>query len=457
MRYLGYKIILALLRIAMFAKRGLFWIGGSLRPTLDVVVRAYNNSLGFWLYKLYFLAKRRLQKISVPWEKGFVYVLGKRTALQLMLFAAATIVMIPHTKLYTVDTNVVPGRNTVLYALVGPGEQDFQLEEIEVDVTVAPKGQARPWEETALNVQTQPGVSGSTISEPQQITSIGAGGTALTKPTIISETPERPQPATPTTRDAIAVHTVQSGETIGNIAQRYSVSIETILWANSLTARSYIRPGDKLKILPTTGVMHKVQRGDTVGKIARKYSAKEEDIIRVNQLKPNGTDIIIGEELIVPNGKPIAAVVVPRQTSQINNPVRGVISAPPPSVSAPAGSNYVWPTAVRRITQYFGLRHTGVDIAGPIGTPLYAAKAGTVIRSQCGWNGGYGCYVILDHGGGVTTLYAHASKLYVSVGEDVEQGQVLALMGSTGRSTGPHIHFEVRVNGKRDNPLKYVR
>jgi len=80
-----------------------------------------------------------------------------------------------------------------------------------------------------------------------------------------------------------------------------------------------------------------------------------------------------------------------------------------------------------------------------------------VIKSQCGWNGGYGCYIILDHGGGVHTLYGHASLLYVSIGESVTQGQTIALMGSTGRSTGPHVHFEVRRGGVRENPLQYVK
>lgn len=98
-----------------------------------------------------------------------------------------------------------------------------------------------------------------------------------------------------------------------------------------------------------------------------------------------------------------------------------------------------------------------MDIAGPIGTAIYAAKGGTVVKAQPGWNGGYGTYIILDHGDGLQTLYGHNSQLFVAVGEVVSQGQTIAAMGSTGRSTGPHLHFEVRVNGSRLNPLKYIR
>jgi murein DD-endopeptidase MepM/ murein hydrolase activator NlpD len=112
------------------------------------------------------------------------------------------------------------------------------------------------------------------------------------------------------------------------------------------------------------------------------------------------------------------------------------------------------------ITQYFGWTHHAIDIAGPFETPTYAAKAGTVEKAQCGWNSGYGCYVIIDHGNGIKTLYGHHSRLLVSPGEYVETGQTIALMGNTGKvrgRTGIHVHFEIIKNGVRVNPLGYVR
>ena len=177
------------------------------------------------------------------------------------------------------------------------------------------------------------------------------------------------------------------------------------------------------------------------------------EIVSYNKLA-DASDIVIGEQLIIPNGVKVAVVYASTPSTKS---VFRQVSAPPPSIDAPAGSGFLWPAGVRRISQYYGWQHTGLDIAGPIGTPLYASKSGTVIKSQCGYNGGYGCYIILDHGGGVQTLYGHSSQLLVSVGEKVIQGQTIALMGSTGRSTGPHIHFEVRINGVRENPLKYIK
>ena len=120
------------------------------------------------------------------------------------------------------------------------------------------------------------------------------------------------------------------------------------------------------------------------------------------------------------------------------------------------GLGMLWPATVRRITQYFNWRHRGIDIAGPTGTLIYAALDGMVEIS--GWNsGGYGYQIVLRHSNGMKTRYAHSSKLFVSVGQKVTKGEVIALMGSTGRSTGSHLHFEVVVGGVRVNPFLYVK
>ncbi len=126
---------------------------------------------------------------------------------------------------------------------------------------------------------------------------------------------------------------------------------------------------------------------------------------------------------------------------------------------------FIWPTDSRTITSYFGWRihpifgdyryHSGMDIAASAGTPVYAADSGTVILAQ--WYGGYGYCVVIDHGDGLSTLYGHNSELKVSVGDEVTQGQVIALCGSTGNSTGPHVHFEVRVNGVVTEPMDYLQ
>jgi murein DD-endopeptidase MepM/ murein hydrolase activator NlpD len=246
---------------------------------------------------------------------------------------------------------------------------------------------------------------------------------------------------------------------LGSIASDFGVSVATILWENSLNTKSIIRPGTILKIPPTTGVMHTVKKGDNLGKIAALYEAKAEDIIRFNNLKSDGTDLRIGRRIVVPNGiKPKEQAVAKIKRTDV---VVKQIAVPPASRQVPTmEGGFIWPSGSRTITQYFGFRHPAIDIAGPFGTPTYASKSGIVETASCGWNYGYGCYVIINHGGGVKTLYGHHSKLLVSPGDQVEQGQTIALMGNTGNvrgRTGIHLHFEIIVNGSRVNPLGYVR
>ncbi|NUM25642.1 MAG: peptidoglycan DD-metalloendopeptidase family protein [Candidatus Buchananbacteria bacterium] len=251
-------------------------------------------------------------------------------------------------------------------------------------------------------------------------------------------------------RDKIVYYTIQQGDTISEIAEKFGITASTILWENNLTAYSLIRPGDKLTILPTAGIRHKVARGDTLAKIAKTYGVESDDIIEFNKLA-SADDLTVGEQLMIPGGKKIETA--PTYTFRS-------FTAPTPATSQPkvvATGKMQWPSTCRRITQYFRLRHSGVDIACPLGSDIYAADSGKVITAQSGWNGGYGTYIIIDHGNGTQTLYGHLSKLYVKVGDAVSKGDVIAAEGSTGRSTGPHNHFEVRVGGARKNPLYYVQ
>lgn len=447
-----YKGLFVLLKVVIYLKRAVIWLFNALFEGFGMFFGALFRIIGLRIFKLRLVAKKLAGHLNIPWDSRVMEIIGSRTLLQTALLIIILFITIPQSKIYQVDAAQIPGHRTLLYQLVGPGEQDFSLEEITAESQPTFTPPIDSWKQGAVVVAPSAISGQAAININQEISGLSAGGTAVTKPIIM------PGAALPTSgglaRANVIYHEVMAGETIGAIAEQYGISLATILWSNNLTARSYIRPGDKLKILPTSGVVHKVKKGDTIGKIAKLYNTTPEKIIKSNKLKEDGTDMVVGEELLVPDGRmPAPVYVAPvRKYTQLSN-----IAAPPPSVAAPAGSGYLWPAGVRRITQYYGWRHTGLDIGGPIGTGLYASKAGTVIRSQCGWNGGYGCYIIVDHGGGVTTLYGHASKLYVSVGEYVSQGQTIATMGSTGRSTGSHLHFEVRVNGAKQNPLKYIR
>jgi LysM repeat protein len=286
----------------------------------------------------------------------------------------------------------------------------------------------------------------------------------MTKPKqIIGDIQETPTQVAITTNDErkeIIEYTVTSGDTISTIARRFKLNVNTILWANNLTAFSIIRPGNTLSILPTDGFLYKVKSGDTIGRLAQTYDTSAEKIITSNNLGSAGS-IRIGQELIIPGTRVSAPV---RTTSVAKTPtpsalsganvIKEIVSAETPIVSS---NKMVWPTTGHRITQYFSWSHNGLDIADKVGTPIYAADAGTVEISQGGWNGGYGNTIVVNHGGGKKTRYGHASKLLVSKGDEVEKGQLIALMGSTGRSTGSHLHFEVVINGTRYNPLNYIR
>lgn len=450
MKIWKYKFLFIILRILVYAKRTLVWL---LQKTWQFFVSIqvfFRNSIGFYFYKWGFKLKQKIGKENLSWGSVWRELIGKRGVLQVFFLFLVVMVMYPHSRLKAFESTHLPGRGTTLYQLLGPGDQDFSLEEINMDYM--PVAVDLPtWREGAAIAQ--PSAGAISVSLPD-VTNITIGGSALGKVNIIPGASLPQSVSGSSSRTEIIYHTVESGDTIGGIAERYQVSVVTILWANNLTANSYIRPGDKLKILPVSGLVHKVAKGDTLLKIAKLYKVETDKIIEFNKLKEDGSDLVIGEELMIPGGaKPTPAYVAPTRTyTSFSN-----VSAPPISAEGPATTGYLWPAGVRRITQYYGLRHTGVDIAGPVGTGLYATRAGKVTVSQCGWNGGYGCYVIIDHGDGVSSLYGHASRLLVSVGDQVEQGQNIALMGSTGRSTGSHLHFEIRIGSKRVNPFIYIR
>jgi murein DD-endopeptidase MepM/ murein hydrolase activator NlpD len=450
-----YKILLSLLKVLVYLKRLVFWVGSIIGDILSLIFKIFRNTIGFRLYKIKFQLQKYTRRLRIPKDTQIVELIGKRSTLQIALFVVVLAIMMPHSKLYTRDTTKIPGRDTLLYQIIGPGEQDFNLEEVTINfATIAPK-ETDTWKQGSVQALPSQTINSQIAVQQQDLSSITLGGTAVTKPNIIAGA-NLPTSSGDTGRTTIINYTVQPGDTIGAIAEKYSISVATILWSNNLSSYSLIRPGDNLKILPISGLIHKVKSGDTLSKLAKIYDTDIDKIIEANVLKEDGSDIIVGEELVIAGGTKPRPVYSYTPTTRKYNQLSSV-AAPPPSPSAPAGSGYLWPTNVRRITQYYGWRHTGLDIGGPTGSPLYASKAGTITRSQCGWNGGYGCYVIIDHGGGIQTLYGHASRLYVSTGERVVQGQTIAAMGNTGRSTGPHIHFEVRINGRRMNPLTYIK
>ncbi len=252
-------------------------------------------------------------------------------------------------------------------------------------------------------------------------------------------------------REKIIEYTVAAGDTISSIAQKFNVSEDTIRWQNKLDKKGTIKVGQKLEILPVTGVSHKVQKGDTVYSIAKKYDASPQAIVDFPYntfINDETFALAVGQIVIVPDGvMPAEIPTAPAERMRQITPDAGTVVA---------SGNFVWP-ASGSITQRFAWYHKGVDIANKSAPDVLAADAGKVIVA--GWpdNYGYGNRVMIDHGNGYVTLYAHLSLIYVKVGQTVARGAAIGKMGSTGRSTGTHLHFEVIKSGTHLNPLSVLK
>jgi LysM repeat protein len=231
----------------------------------------------------------------------------------------------------------------------------------------------------------------------------------------------------------IRVYTVREGDSLSQVAEMFGVTTNTILWANDLPRATQIQPDDVLVILPVAGVQHIVKSGDTLSTIAKKYDGDAGEILAFNQLD-DASELSIGDELIIPGGT-------------VRSVQARAARATPVKISGSAGvssAGFIHPVPGATRTQ--GIHgNNGVDFAAGHGTTIRASAAGEVIVSKSsGWNGGYGQYIVIRHNNGSQTLYAHLSTNYVGVGGFVAQGEAIGGMGNTGRSTGTHLHFEVR-------------
>lgn len=236
------------------------------------------------------------------------------------------------------------------------------------------------------------------------------------------------------THGQISLYVVHEGDTLSSIGQMFGVSVNTILWANSLPRGTKIMIGQTLVILPVSGVKHVVVKGDTMSSIAKKYKGDIDEIRGYNGISDD--NISIGDEIIIPDGE-VASVV------SSTRPASSKLT----SVSGPSISGYFTAPFVNYRKSQGSHGYNGVDLVSTLGlgAPVMATARGTVIiAKQGGYNGGYGSYVVIQHPNGVQTLYGHLQSVSVSTGERVAQGQVVGKMGNTGRSTGPHLHIEVR-------------
>ncbi len=462
------------------------------------------------VYKAFFFTHLRLKQ-TLASTRGMIFlVFTSKYSLHVLFIGVATTLAILQLAPTVASADI--GKRSILYALVTNGQASMTTETGITSLKVATKDplnetiEAFPaidygLEETADAYAYAPdhGLAGNLAWEP---TASSPASTPLPPTTVVAVEEE---PSTPSKRTDVVTYTIRSGDTLARIAQNHQVNVSTITWANNLTERSVLRPGNTLRIPPVSGVLHTIKKGETLSSIAARYSVSLATIREENAL---GTSLPVGKELIIPNGKPITAVATPvkipttppKPVATTAAPAKAATIATPtaktPKVTGKVAvkpgvpisgirnkaydiyqelsnskedardkpedkedtskTKLLWPVPSFRVNQYYGWNHTGLDIDGDYTDPIYASEDGTV--TQSGWNsGGYGLQIVIDHPGGFRTRYAHASKLFVKAGDTVKRGEVIGYVGTTGRSTGTHLHYEVYLNGVRKNPLTYTR
>ncbi|EJL24903.1 M23 family metallopeptidase [Brevibacillus sp. BC25] len=259
----------------------------------------------------------------------------------------------------------------------------------------------------------------------------------------------------PVTKGNSVVYAVRQGDTLSGIAQRYGLSLKNLVEANSLTNPHLLSVGMKL-IIKRDEVGHMVKRGETLDYIARRYGVSRESLIERNPLlKWLSDNLYVGQVVYIPiaKGNPMLGNDPQQKRSAVQASSRQVITRIRGSLS--------WPVREATLTSGFGARwgkeHKGVDLWNEqeSKTPILAARAGVVVEAGAN-RSGYGRMVVIDHGDGLQTFYAHMRLLLVSPGQTVDAGEILGYMGQTGNSTGYHLHFEVRQDDVPINPLPYL-
>jgi murein DD-endopeptidase MepM/ murein hydrolase activator NlpD len=323
---------------------------------------------------------------------------------------------------------------------------------------------------------------------PKQASLAGAGGPALT-PTVTLPTiqfnaaplamvgitrlsllhttlPTRP-------RFDITQYEVQPGDNLIAIAERFGLNPKTLLWGNYEVLADdpeRLTPGQKLNILPVDGVLHKWAAGEGLHKVAEFFGVTPDVIIDWpgNNLSADtigdfaSPNIPVGAPIVIPGGKrEFSSWTAPRivRTDPSTGKSLGVGACGSIANGAVGVQVFIWPTTEHFISGYNytpDTNHFGIDIGGHLGNPVYAVDNGVVVYA--GWSEqGYGNLVMIDHGNGWQSLYAHLNEIYVTCGQSLYQGTTLGALGTTGRSSGPHLHFELRSDTYgRANPLNFL-
>jgi len=443
-------MLIFLIKFLIFLKRlsAAFFVNLALKPVLAILKFIFYKVL-VRLYLFYLSTIKRLGLTDKIRNKSAIFFVNQKLIhVAVGVLTIFFVVFNLTQKTQAVAPDEVAGK-TFLSEIISSefGENDQLIEEyFDEQAAITPVQQTYLDNLTAFKPQPMAEMTAPEDSA-QDMEILAQSGDAIRKPDLAA-TSKTIRP-----RDGIIDYIVQAGDTVSTIAANFGISVNTILWENDLNAYSLIRPGNKLVILPTSGVAYKVARGDTLASISSKYGIDANTIMETNKLA-SAEMLSVGQKLIIPGGK--KTYYSPSRSS-------GNVSAisflkdllKPQDLKSTASNKLAWPTVGARLTQYFSWRHHAIDIANKTGTPIYACDAGVV--EVAGWGTGYGNQIVIDHGGGRKSRYGHLSKFYVRKGDVVKKGEAIAAMGSTGNSTGPHLHFEYIINSIKYNPLNYLK
>ncbi|MFA5069824.1 MAG: M23 family metallopeptidase [Patescibacteria group bacterium] len=413
----------------------LFFIYGLGRPLLylaDLLLKP----VAITLYKFYRLLKKEYLKLNLPTGQKFYHLLTHRYLIHFLIVIIALSISSNSLSAREVKLGQF-GQKTLFSALL---TSDLNEETTETVETVVRQNK---YQEQKGALISRPITEYAVITAENPLITT-EGGSVLVKNTL-PDTSSAGQP-----REAIEYYQVKGGDTISTIAGKFGISTNTILWANGLNDTDYIKPGQTLTIPPVSGVFYKVQKNDTLSSIAKKFKADENTIMEFNLLA-DASAIDIDDQIMIPGGQIEAPAPTPKKSTSFASIFSGNA---PPSARVPEGSRLLWPTPSHKINQYYKWRHAAIDIDGNYSSPIYAAENGTA--EKVGQGTGYGNVIIVNHGGGKKTVYAHLSKFFIKQGQSVSKGQTIGMMGCTGWCTGTHLHFEVIINGTKVNPLSYL-
>lgn len=413
-----------------------------------------------WAYRWYVTAYTKLKR-SLFLQNKILFIFGHK------YFIHVTVIIIA---LFVTTTNLNAqeyngdefGKHSALYKIVQENSEEITTEDIvEQGLPQRPSTGQR-----YINNSGTVALDSTNINPSAKTTSAlgeNQASTTAANATFVSNTMLQTKGGI---RADIVNYTVKTGESIGTIANRFGISAQTILWANGLSDTSIIKAGDVLKVPPVSGYTYQIATGDTLQKVVEKYHGDLEATMKLNGISDDQT-VAVGSQIVVIGGAPPAPAPTPIKNSYLANSDTRYSSGNSGSGvnvnrNVPArvtGGTFNWPLACHSaMTTYWGHAGRGRDISCGVGQPIYAATDGVARISFTGaWGHGYGNAIDISGPGGVMTRYAHMSAFNVSNGQRVSRGQVIGFVGMTGRTSGPHLHFEIHINGVAYDPINYLR